>query len=186
MRTQSPASFVCFAVYLALISHHHMADSPAKLAELALESGLHEETIRFLCASEVSDSDEDDIATMVWRCVRDRLDGARCCRGALLTSIEEGRGTPALLRNELCSRLEQDIKQCCLRLVQLIEPRATLCRGAKKDDHARRRIPYLQMLADLHRYVADVTLGDERDEAVRHADSQYATAATLSYRARCL
>lgn len=72
------------------------------------------------------------------------------------------------LASEYRTKIEEELKKICADILELLDVR--LIGNAAS---AESRVFYCKMKGDYHRYLAEFTAGDERNEAAKHAEEAY-------------
>lgn len=143
----------------------------------------HDEQVkamRALCALEDVDAlttDERNMLSVGYK----NVIGARRGSWRILNSIEErerGKGHEAQAEKVrgYRTRVEKELKDICADVLEVLDGRLL----SKASGDGESVVFYLKMKADYYRYLAEVSSGDEREEASKNADEAYAEATTVA------
>ena len=136
--------------------------------------------MRALCALEGVDAlttDERNMLSVGYK----NVIGARRGSWRILNSIEEkerGKGHEAQAEKVrgYRTRVEKELKDICADVLEVLDGRLL----SKASGDGESVVFYLKMKADYYRYLAEVSSGDEREEASKNADEAYAEATTVA------
>ncbi|EDQ86942.1 uncharacterized protein MONBRDRAFT_38193 [Monosiga brevicollis MX1] len=104
--------------------------------------------------------------------------GARRSSWRVISSIEsktEGSERKQQMAREYRESIEKELKEICEQVLELLNSHLI-----PKSSSAESRVFYLKMKGDYYRYLAEVAVGNERDEIVNDSQAAYKEAFDLS------
>jgi 14-3-3 protein epsilon len=136
--------------------------------------------MKALCALEGVDAlttDERNMLSVGYK----NVIGTRRASWRILNSIEEkerGKGHEAQAERVRAyrARVEKELKDICADVLEVLDGRLL----SKASGDGESVVFYLKMKADYYRYLAEVSSGDEREEASGKADEAYTEATTVA------
>merc|ERR1719488_321437 len=106
--------------------------------------------------------------------------GSRRAAWRIITSVEQkekskGNEEQAKYANEYCKKVEGELQKICDGIIALLESNLI-----PKSSNGESKVFYQKMKADYYRYIAEFSVGGDKDKAAESADLAYGEAAKVA------